>query len=256
MDINDHRPILVTGATGYVGGRLVPRLVESGYHIRTVSRSLAKLQSRPWSRDEKVEIHEGDVLDRDFIHRTANGCRAAMILGSGSASFEILRYIIDRLPIILTPKWVNTPCQPIAIRNVLHYLAGCLEIPETTGQTFDIGGPDVLSYRRLMEIYTEEAGLHKRLIIPIPIMAPAVSAYWIHMISPLPASLATTPETIWKPVGKIGGDTGWYFGNLLWRVRGEWDRLTGGIGLRRGRRNAEIHRTIHQPENHRRSRLF
>jgi uncharacterized protein YbjT (DUF2867 family) len=392
------KPILVTGATGYVGGRLIPRLVALGYHVRAVGRSMAKLCSRPWCDLDSVEVMEGDVLDPEFLKTAAAGCRAAyylvhsmgasrkdfevldrkaatnmveasaaaglekiiylgglgnerfgplsrhlksrhetakilqsgpvpttflraaIILGSGSASFEILRYIMDRLPILLTPRWVDTPCQPIAIRNVLHYLIGCLESDKTTGETFDIGGPDVLNYRRLMDIYTEEAGLRHRIIIPVPIMAPSVSAYWIRLISPLPSSLAVplveglknrvvceddrirnlipqsllscriairlaleriqqelvetrwsdagpvmppewsyrgdaqyaggtileccyrvrllaSTEAVWEPVIKIGGDTGWYFGDLLWQIRGLWDHLTGGIGLRRGRRH-------------------
>ena len=94
--------------------------------------------------------------------------RAGMILGSGSASFEILRYLVDRLPAMVTPRWVGTPSQPIAIRNVLGYLVGCLEHPETAGRTFDIGGPEVLTYRRLMELYAEEAGLRRRLVVRCP----------------------------------------------------------------------------------------
>ena len=396
--MNDQKPILVAGATGYVGGRLIPRLIEMGYRVRAIGRSIAKLQSRPWSKLASAEILQGDILDAEFLNKATQGCRAAyylvhsmgapnknfeeidrlaainmttaaaqanlekiiylgglgdaqlgplsrhlksrhetakiltsgsipvtclraaQILGSGSASFEILRYIMDRLPILLTPKWVETPCQPIAIRNVLHYLIGCLESDETTGQTYDIGGPDILNYLELMNIYSQEAGLRRRIIIPIPFMAPVISAYWIHLISPLPASIAVplieglknpvvckenritdiipqhllscriairlaleriqqeyvetrwsdaglvmppewtylgdaeyaggtileccykvrlmaSPEEVWEPVSKIGGKTGYYFGNLLWRIRGVWDQLFDGIGLRRGRRH-------------------
>ena len=396
--MTDQKPILVAGATGYVGGRLIPRLIELGYRVRAIGRSIAKLQSRPWSRLASAEIFQGDILDAEFLNKAAQGCkaayylvhsmgtpnknfeeidrlaainmttaaaqanlekiiylgglgdaqlgplsrhlksrhetakiltsgsvpvtclRAAQILGSGSASFEILRYIMDRLPILLTPKWVETPCQPIAIRNVLHYLINCLETDETTGQTFDIGGPDIINYKELMHIYAQEAGLKNRIIIPVPFMAPVISAYWIHLISPLPSSiavplieglknpvtckdnrireiipqhllscriairlaleriqqelvetrwsdaglvmppewnylgdaeyaggtileccykvrLAASPDEVWEPVNRIGGKTGYYFGNFLWRIRGFWDQLSGGIGLRRGRRH-------------------
>ena len=246
--------------------------------------------------------------------------RAAMILGSGSASFEILRYLVERLPVMITPRWVRNPVQPIAIRNVLNYLQGCLENAGTTGGTFDIGGPDVLTYRRLLEIYAEEAGLAKRWIIPIPVLTPRLSSLWIHLITPVPSYIArplteglqnpvvcredriralipqelmtcrdtirlalgrirnqcvetcwtdagqpsipewincgdasysggdilesgyrivldATPEDVWKPIVRIGGKTGWYSANALWFLRGLIDRLVGGIGLRRGRRD-------------------
>ncbi len=95
-----------------------------------------------------------------------------MILGSGGAAFEILRYLVDRLPVMLTPRWVHTPVQPIAITNVLTYLIGCLSHDETRGQTFDIGGPEVVTYRQLMDIYAEEAHLARRLVIPLPVLTP------------------------------------------------------------------------------------
>jgi uncharacterized protein YbjT (DUF2867 family) len=116
--------------------------------------------------------------------------RAAMIIGSGSASFEILRYLVDRLPLIITPRWVETESQPIAISNVITYLVGCLEVPGTKGRTFDIGGPDILTYHKLMEIYAEEANLSKRVIIPVPVISPRLSSYWIHLVTPVPAALA------------------------------------------------------------------
>jgi hypothetical protein len=116
--------------------------------------------------------------------------RAAMILGAGSASFEMLRYLVDRLPAMITPRWVQTPCQPISIRNVLDYLEGCTAGPETVGQTLDIGGAEVLTYRDLIQIYAEEAGLRKRLIIPVPVLTPWLSAKWIHLVTPVPASIA------------------------------------------------------------------
>ncbi len=222
--------ILVTGATGYVGARLVTRLLAKGYRVRATGRSLARLRKRPWADHPGVELLPADVTDAASIAKACEGCaaayylvhsmmpgegkfeevdreaarnmaraageaglsrliylgglgeenpslsrhlrsraevaeilaagktpvtilRAAMILGAGSASFEILRYLVDRLPVMITPKWVHTECQPIGIRNVLDYLVGCLETPATAGGTFDIGGPEVVTYRELMRIY-------------------------------------------------------------------------------------------------------
>jgi uncharacterized protein YbjT (DUF2867 family)/uncharacterized protein YndB with AHSA1/START domain len=261
------KPVLVTGATGYVGGRLVPRLLAAGYRVRALGRSLKKLQGRPWGRHPLLEPAQGDVLDYDSLVQAARGCgaayylvhsmtaaardfaatdrraaqnmaraaaaagldriiylgglgeddpqlsehlrsrlevarllksgpvpvtflRAAMILGSGGAAFEIMRYLVDRLPVMLTPRWVHNPVQPIAITNVLGYLTGCLEPEAVKGQTFDIGGPEVVTYRQLFDLYAEEAGLPHRLIIPVPVLTPRLSSYWIHLITPVPASLA------------------------------------------------------------------
>jgi hypothetical protein len=264
------------------------------------------------SRYEVAQILQSGPVPATFL-------RAAMILGSGSASFEILRYLVDRLPVMLTPRWVHTPVQPIAIRNVLNYLQGCLEHEETKGQTFDIGGPEVVTYRQLFDIYAEEAHLPHRLIIPVPVLTPTLSAYWVHLITPVPAGIAgplagglrnpvickdnrirtiipqelldcrqtirlalqrvkqqqietcwtdagaatppewtycgdtqyaggtileccyrvriqAAPEDLWQPIMSLGGDTGYYFGNHLWRLRGWLDRLLGGIGFRGGRR--------------------
>jgi uncharacterized protein YbjT (DUF2867 family) len=259
--------ILVTGATGYVGARLVARLLARGIPVRAAGRSRRKLLARPFSRDPRVELATCDVLDlpslreacsgcsavyylvhsmdpgqRDFSHADREGARnmaraagledvgriiylgglgdpaagiskhlrsrievgeilasgkvpvttlrAAMIIGGGSGSYEILHYLVDRLPIMITPKWVGTESQPIAIRNVLDYLVGVLDAPGTIGGTFDIGGPEVVSYRRLMELYAEEAGLPKRWIIPVPVLTPGLSSHWIDLVTPAPASLA------------------------------------------------------------------
>ena len=243
-----------------------------------------------------------------------------MILGAGSASFEILRYLADRLPILLAPRWVDTPVQPIGIRNVLTYLQGCLEHDEVLGQIFDIGGPEIVSYRKLFKIYAEEARLPRRWIIPVPFLSPRFSSYWIHLITPIPSSIArplaeglrnpvichdnrirdiipqelldcrqtirlalekieqerldtcwmdasanipqewiycgdthysggtilelgyriklqAAPEEIWKPIVQMGGETGWYFGQSLWNIKGWFDRLIGGTGFRGGRRH-------------------
>jgi uncharacterized protein YbjT (DUF2867 family) len=135
------------------------------------------------SRTEVAKILQSGPTPTTFL-------RAAMILGSGSASFEILRYLVDRLPVMTTPTWVRNPVQPIAISNVLNYLQGCLEHDEVLGQTFDIGGPDILSYQELFRIYAEEAGLPKRLIIPVPVLTPTLSALWIHLVTPVPAAIA------------------------------------------------------------------
>lgn len=116
--------------------------------------------------------------------------RAAMIIGSGSASFEILRYLVERLPVMITPKWVSTPCQPIAVRNVIEYLAGSLSAPSTTGCTFDIGGPEALRYRDILRIMAEELGLRRRWIIPVPVLTPRLSSYWIHLVTPLSHDIA------------------------------------------------------------------
>ena len=113
-----------------------------------------------------------------------------MIIGSGSASFEILRYLVERLPVMVTPRWIYTRCQPIAVRNVLHYLVACLNRPETVGETYDIGCEEIVNYFELMRIYAEEAGLTKRLVIPVPVLTPRLSSYWIHLVTPVPAALA------------------------------------------------------------------
>ena len=114
--------------------------------------------------------------------------RAAMIIGSGSASFEILRYLVERLPVMVTPRWVTTESQPIAVRNVVQYLVDCLAVPETAGRTLDIGGPDVLSYRDLMRIMAEERGLRRRYVVPVPVLTPRLSSLWIHLVTPSPTA--------------------------------------------------------------------
>lgn len=259
--------ILLTGATGYVGGRLAPRLLEAGYRVRCVVRSARKLSARPWSKHPRVETVEADLSDVARLTEAMRGCaaayylvhsmvvagreyaeedrrlaasfaeaagragmgrivylgglgelgghlsrhlasrreverllaggrvpvtvfRAAMIIGSGSASFEILRYLVERLPVMVTPRWVSTECQPIAIRNVLHYLVECLAVLETSGATFDIGGPGIMTYRRLMEVMAESLGLRRRLVIPVPVLTPRLSSLWIHLVTPVSARIA------------------------------------------------------------------
>ena len=217
--------VLLTGGTGYVGGRLAPRLLEQGYRVRCLVRSAHKLRARPWADDPGVEIVEANIEDVSTVADAMNGCdaayylihsmsvaeddyeaadrrlarafaaaaaraqlpriiylgglgelggdlsphlrsrreveselrstgvpvtvfRAAQLIGSGSASFELLRYLTERLPVMVTPRWVQTRCQPIAIRNVLHYLVASLQEPATIGKTLDIGGPDVIKIGR------------------------------------------------------------------------------------------------------------
>lgn len=259
--------MLVTGATGYVGARLVTRLLEAGHRVRCAVRTPRKLADRPWFNDPRVEIVHCNFEDAASLVAAMTGCgpayylvhsmmsaggtyadrdrslartfataastagvirliylgglgetgeglsehltsrreverelaaggvpvtvfRAAIILGSGSASFEILRYLVDRLPVMVTPHWVRTRCQPIAIRNVLHYLVACLDVPATTGRTLDIGGPDILTYRDLMDVMAEERGLRRRLVIPTPFLTPALSSLWIHLVTPISHRLA------------------------------------------------------------------
>jgi hypothetical protein len=248
--------------------------------------------------------------------------RASIVIGSGSLSFEMVRSLTEHLPVMITPRWVKTPCQPIAIGNVLDYLEGCLTADATAGETFDIGGPDVLTYRDLIQIYACEAGLRRRIIIPVPVLTPWLSAKWVHLVTPIPSTIAqplaeglsipvvcadhrirdlvpirladtrksirraldrirqqqvetcwfdgggslppewTTcgdadyaggtvlggahgivmegeADGVWRTVEAIGGDNGWYFAQHLWRLRGMLDRLVGGPGLRRGRRDPQ-----------------
>ncbi len=387
------QPVAIAGATGYIGGRLAPRLIEDGYSLRCLVRSPAKLLGRAWAGNPLVEVRKSDLSDRASLTADLAGCgaafylihsmssagadyadrdyqlalqfahaareagvgriiylgglgetgadlsehlssrreveealastgvpvtvlRAAMIIGSGSASFEILRYLVERLPVMITPKWVSTLCQPIAVRNVVGYLAGALSVPETTGGVFDIGGPDALCYRDIMRVMAEELGLRRRWIIPVPVLTPRLSSYWIHLITPLSHDIAkplaeglknpvvcreerirklipqellsvreairaalsrmaeNRVETNWAMAGtipgdpdwaggtvfrdarqltvdapdwavfravcRVGGGHGWYAADWLWRIRGWIDRLAGGPGLRRGRRDPEM----------------
>ena len=116
--------------------------------------------------------------------------RAAMIIGSGSASFEILRYLTERLPVMITPRWVSTECQPIAVRDVLRYLVECLAVGETSGRVLEIGGADRTTYRDLIQMMAQERGLRRRVIVPVPVLTPWLSSLWIHLVTPVSARLA------------------------------------------------------------------
>ena len=391
---------LVTGASGYIGGRLVPELLAAGHRVRVLARRPESLRDHPWSGD--VEVVRGDAsdaasltgamagvdvayylihalgtrsfeqTDRDTARTFAGAAReagvgrlvylgglapdvptgelsrhlrsrqevgeillasgvptavlrAAVIIGSGSASFEMLRYLTERLPAMVTPRWVDTRIQPIAIRDVLRYLVGCATLPRDVSRGFDIGGPDVLTYRQMMQRYAAVAGLRPRVIVKVPVLTPALSGHWVGLVTPVPNSIArplvdslsvevvagehdiaahvpdppeglvgfdravelalqrirdadvttrwssasvpgapsdplptdpdwaggslyedvrrrpvaASPEALWRVVEGIGGERGWYSFPLAWRVRGVLDRLVGGVGLRRGRRDPD-----------------
>ncbi|HEX6920625.1 MAG TPA: SDR family oxidoreductase [Actinomycetes bacterium] len=389
---------LVTGATGYIGGRLVPELLDAGYRVRVMARHPERLRDHPWvGRVETVKADASDpaslatALDGVdvayyLIHALGTGAfehtdretarvfadavraagvrrlvylgglspageelsphlrsrqevgevllgsgvptavlRAAVILGSGSASFEMLRYLTERLPAMVAPRWVDTRIQPIAIRDVLRYLVGCAALPPAVNRAFDIGGPDVLTYKQMMQRYARVAGLPPRLIVRVPVLTPKLSSYWVGLVTPVPGSIAkplveslrnevvcgdrdiaayvpdppegligfdqavefaldrvrdatvtsrwssasvpgapsdplptdpswaggslyvdrrtrkvaASPEALWRVIEGIGGERGWYSFPLAWRVRGLLDRLAGGVGLRRGRRDPE-----------------
>ena len=391
---------LVTGATGYIGGRLVPELLDAKHTVRVMVRDRRRTAGHGWASN--VEVAQADasvpaavaeaVRDVDVVYyllhsigsggdfarteldmartvaeaakaagvrriiylgglnppddgglsthlasRDAVGrlfldsgvptayLRAAIVLGSGSASFEMLRYLTERLPLMVTPRWVESRVQPIAIRDVLRYLVGCATLPTDVSRSFDVGGPDVLTYREMMQRFAAIRGLRRRQILPVPVLTPTLSSHWVGVITPVPGSLAkplveslrhdavcvehdiaayvpdppegligferavelalariqklqvptrwssastagapsdplpsdpdwaggdlyvderkrvvsSAPEALWKVVEGIGGDRGWYSLGVAWRVRGVIDRLTGGPGLRRGRRDPD-----------------
>jgi uncharacterized protein YbjT (DUF2867 family) len=116
--------------------------------------------------------------------------RAAVIIGAGGASFEMLRYLVERLPVMVCPKWVDTRIQPIAVRDVIAYLAGCLMNPETADKSFDIGGPEVLTYKKMMQQYAEARGLAKRLIVTVPVLTPQLASYWVDLVTPIASGIA------------------------------------------------------------------
>ncbi len=254
---------LVTGATGYIGGRLIPRLLEEGVTVRVLVRHPERIAQHPWYN--QVEIVSGDADDPKIceaalkdvdvayylIHAIGSAgdleknerhtatvfseaaksnnveriiylgglqndpklsphlrsraevgniflgsgvptisFGAAVIIGSGSLSFEMLRYLTEILPAMITPRWVRTKIQPIAIRDVLRYLVEARNLPEGINRTFDIGGPDIMTYQKMMQGYARVAGLRKRLILPINILSPGLSARWIGLVTPVPKKIA------------------------------------------------------------------
>jgi uncharacterized protein YbjT (DUF2867 family) len=390
---------LITGATGYVGGRLAPRLLDDdgAGSVRCLVRDPGKLRDVPWAR--RAEVVRGDLLDPDAVRRACTGVdvvyvlvhslverdfaaidrraatvvaraareagvrrivylgglhpdgplsahlasrrevgdillasgvptavlQAAVVLGSGSASFEMLRYLTERLPVMVTPRWVGSRIQPIAIRDVLRYLVAAARLPADVNRTFDIGGPEVLTYRQMMDRYAVVAGLPHRRVLPVPLLTPRLSAHWVNLVTPVPKAIAAPlidslvhevvcrehdilrhvpdppegrigydravalalarinagdvetrwsdaagtaaaadslptdpqwaggsvylderertcaadPDALWSVVTGIGGERGWYSFPLAWAVRGWVDRLVGGVGLRRGRRDPD-----------------
>jgi uncharacterized protein YbjT (DUF2867 family) len=386
--------ILIAGATGYIGGRLAPRLLEAGYNVRCLVRDPARLHSRPWAKD--AEIVRGDLLRTDesldaalngveiayyLVHSLHKGddyaendltaarhfasaaqkagvkriiylgqlgqpegdespyirsrhavgdalresgvpvteFRAGVIVGSGSVTFEMIRDLTERWPFLVCPLWAYTFSQPIAVRDVLAYLTGTLEQPASAGKIIDIGGPDQLTYAEMLLGYSVERGL-ARWMIPVRLMTPGLSAWWTHLITSIPASVArpliesmvsnaivsdtqandlfpeirpityhqavrfamarldsqfiesswsdalvsslgedaspfvmtstegfllerrqitvnASPEACYRSFTSLGGDVGWLYMDWAWEIRGWMDRLSGGVGIRRGRRH-------------------
>ena len=255
---------LVTGATGYIGSRLVPRLLAEGHTVRCLTRSAGRLRDVPWAG--RVEIAQGDLTDPPSVAAAMTGIgaayylvhsmgqrgfeatdrtaaanlaaaaraagvrrivylggpqprgvsrasphlrsraevaaillrsgvptvvlRAAVIIGSGSASFEMLRHLTERLPVMVTPRWVHNPVQPIAIGDVLHYLVGCAGLPAEVSRAFDIGGPEVLSYGDMIRRYAAVTRLPARVVVPVRALTPRLSSYWVGLVTPVPAAIA------------------------------------------------------------------
>ena len=135
------------------------------------------------SREEVAEILSSGKLKATIL-------RAAIIVGAGGASFVMLKYLVERLPVMICPKWIDTKIQPIAVKDVLVYLTGCLFNPDTAGKKFDIGGPEVLTYREMMQQYTEAVGIRKRIIFRAPVLSPRLASYWVDLVTPIPSGIA------------------------------------------------------------------
>jgi uncharacterized protein YbjT (DUF2867 family) len=391
MEQDVSRLVLLTGATGYVGGRLLSRLEQRGVRVRCLSRRPEALRGRVGSTTETAT---GDVLDpaslaealqgvgtayyfvhsmgakRDFeqadriaaanFARVARGAgvrrivylgglgnpdetlskhlrsrqetgnvlrehhpqviefRASIVIGSGSLSFEMIRALVERLPVMICPRWVQVMAQPIAVEDLLAYLLEALELPDGPSQVYEVGGPDRLSYGQIMHEYARQRGL-RRWMIPVPLLTPYLSSLWLGLVTPLyarvgrelveslrnptllsndlaartfsirprtvpealaralvnedrefaetrwsdaisaggprrswggvrfgsrlvdsrTATLGVPPDQAFTPIRRIGGQTGWYYANWLWSLRGFLDLLFGGVGVRRGRRDPE-----------------
>jgi uncharacterized protein YbjT (DUF2867 family) len=389
--------VLVTGATGYIGGRLVPRLLEAGHTVRAFVRDPERLREVPWG--DRVEVASGDLQREEDVREAVDGVdvlyylvhsmasagdfeeleqriartvaaeakragvkrivylgglhpdgplsrhlrsrkevgdilldsgvptialQAGVVIGSGSASFEMIRHLTEVLPYMPAPKWVRNFIQPIAVRDVLHYLIAAADLPASVNRAFDIGGPDVLRYGQMMNGYAVEAGLKQRPIASLPVLTPYLASQWVNLVTPIPRALAVPiisslqydaivserdiddviappeggltgyrravryalskmregevetswrnaavqgapsdllpsdpewsghtvftdlrevdcaapPEALWAVVEGIGGDNGWYSLPVAWAARGWVDKLVGGVGLRRGRRDS------------------
>lgn len=260
----EHVRCLVTGATGYIGGLLIPRLLDRGHTVRAMARTPAKLDRAEWR--DRAEVVRGDLTDpgslaeafedtdvvyylvhsmgtsKDFVAEEAQSARnvvdaakkagvrrvvylsglhpegvdlsrhlasrtevgdilidsgvetvvlqAGIVIGSGSASFEMIRHLTDRLPVMTTPKWVHNKIQPISIDDALYYLVEAATAAVPKSRTWDIGGPDVLEYGDAMQVYADIAGLHPRRFVVLPWLTPTLASRWVGLVTPIPSGLA------------------------------------------------------------------
>jgi uncharacterized protein YbjT (DUF2867 family) len=357
--------VLIAGATGYVGGELLKKLLDAGYTVRCLARRPEALRAKERAG---LEVVEGDVLNSASVRAAMAGVgiayylvhsmgsaqsfedqdrtgaqnfvkaardagvqriiylgglgrssgelsthlrsrqevgeilrsagvpviefRASVVIGSGSLSFEMIRALVERLPVMIAPRWVSVAAQPIAIADLLAYLIAALDHPLDSSAIFEIGGSDRVSYGGLMREYARQRGL-KRLVISVPFLTPRLSSLWLGLVTPLyvrvgrklidsirhstvvedPSALTefgirpcgfrqaisaaihadtrhlktdsrmihvnASRADAFVPIRRIGGASGWYYANWLWQLRGWMDKLVGGVGMRRGRRDPD-----------------